>query len=85
MLLQGRVARMQMLLDGLLAYSRVGHTHLTVEEVDVGEVVREVVAMLAPLPGFVVACEGTMPVIRTHRMPLQVVLENLIGNALTDC
>jgi PAS domain S-box-containing protein len=81
-LLQGRVARMQMLLDGLLAYSRVGHTHMTVEDVDIGDVVREVVAMLAPPPGFVIACEGTMPMIRTHRVPIQVVLENLIGNAL---
>lgn len=81
-LLQGRVARMQMLLDGLLAYSRIGHTSSTVEDVNIAEVVLEVVAMLAPPPGFVVACEGTMPIIRTHRVPIQVVLENLISNGL---
>jgi PAS domain S-box-containing protein len=81
-LLQGRTARMQMLLDGLLAYSRVGHTHKTVEDVDIGEVVREVIAMLGPPPGFVIAVEGAMPRIRTHRMPIQIVLENLISNAL---
>jgi len=81
-LLQGRVARMQMLLDGLLAYSRLGHTDSTAEDVDITELVREVLAMLAPPPGFVVACDGTMPVIRTHRVPLQIVLENLIGNSL---
>ena len=46
-LLQARMARMQMLLDGLLAYSRVGHTNTTVEDVDIGEVVRDVVSMLA--------------------------------------
>ena len=81
-LLQGRVARMQMLLDGLLAYSRLGQTTSTVEDVDTGDVVRGIIAMLAPPPGFVVACEGTLPVIRTHRAPIQVVLENLIGNGL---
>jgi signal transduction histidine kinase len=81
-LLRGRVARMQMLVDGLLNYSRVGHTNSPVEDVDIGEVVREVVAMLAPSPGFIVGCEGAMPVIRTHRTPIQVVLENLIGNGL---
>jgi light-regulated signal transduction histidine kinase (bacteriophytochrome) len=81
-LLRGRVARMQMLLDGLLAYSRVGHTNLTIEDVDIGDVIREVVAMLAPPPGFIVACEGTMPVIHTHRVSIQAVLENLIGNGL---
>jgi PAS domain S-box-containing protein len=81
-LLQGRAARMQMLLDGLLTYSRVGHTHKTIEDVDLGEVVRDVIAMLAPPPGFVFAFEGTLPRIRTHRVPIQVVLENLIGNCL---
>jgi signal transduction histidine kinase len=81
-LLQSRVARMQMLLDGLLAYSRVGRLQSAVEDVDVAEVVRDVVAMLAPPPGFIVACEGTMPSIRTYRTPIQIMLENLIGNAL---
>ncbi|WP_158923267.1 ATP-binding protein [Acidisphaera sp. S103] len=81
-LLQGRVARMQMLLDGLLAYSRIGHTNTTIEDVDIAEVIQEVVAMLGPPRGFVVACEGPMPVIRTHRVPIQRVLENLISNGL---
>jgi PAS domain S-box-containing protein len=81
-LLQGRVARMQRLLEGLLNYSRVGHTNSPIEEVDISEVVHDVAAMLAPPPGFIVTCEGTMPVIRTHRMPIQVVLENLISNGL---
>jgi PAS domain S-box-containing protein len=81
-LLQGRVARMQMLLDGLLSYSRIGHSNSPIEDVDTAEVVREVAAMLAPPPGFVIACEGAMPVLHTHRMPIQVVLENLISNGL---
>jgi PAS domain S-box-containing protein len=81
-LLQGRVARMQMLLDGLLSYSRVGHSNSPIEDVDTGEVVNEVAAMLAPPPGFVITCEGAMPVLHTHRMPIQVVLENLISNGL---
>lgn len=81
-LLQGRAARMQRLLEGLLNYSRVGHTNSPIEEVDISEVVHDVSAMLGPPPGFIVTCEGTMPVIRTHRMPIQVVLENLISNGL---
>jgi PAS domain S-box-containing protein len=81
-LLGARATRLQMLLDGLLAYSRVGHAHPWVEDVDIAEVVRDVVATLVPPPGFVVACEGTMAVIRTHRMPIRVVLGNLIGNGL---
>jgi PAS domain S-box-containing protein len=81
-LLQGRTIRLQTLLDGLLAYSRVGHTHTEAEEVDIAEMVRDIVAALAPPPGFVVACEGTMSTIRINRTSIGVVLENLIGNAL---
>jgi signal transduction histidine kinase len=81
-LLQGRATRLQVLLDELLAYSRVGRVGSPVEDVDLGEVVREVADLLVPPPGFVVACEGEMPVLRTHRTPLRLVLENLIGNAL---
>jgi len=81
-LLRNRVTRLQMLLDGLLAYSRVGRKHAAVEDVDVAVMVDDIVAMLTPPPGLVVAREGAMPMIRTHRAPLRVVLENLIGNAL---
>ena len=81
-MLRARVTRLQLLLDGLLAYSRVGHTHTDVEAVDVAEVVEDVVALLAPPPGFTVGCEGEMPRLHTHRTPLRVVLENLISNAL---
>jgi signal transduction histidine kinase len=44
--------------------------------------VREIVATLAPPPGFVVTCDGNPSVLRTHRTSIRVVLENLIGNAL---
>lgn len=81
-LLQGRVTRLQMLLDGLLAYSRVGRSHVPVEPVDIAELVHGIVSLLVPPPGFVVACEGEMGVIRTHRTPIRVVLENLIGNGM---
>jgi len=81
-LLQGRVLRLQSLLDGLLAYSRIGHTHTPAEVVDIGELVRDVTALLAPTAGFEVAFEGDVSKILTHRMPIHVVLENLIGNAL---
>jgi two-component system, NtrC family, sensor kinase len=81
-LVRGRVARLQMLMDGLLAYLRVGSLHSLVEEVDITGLVHEVVATLAPSPGFVVTYDGHLPVLRTHRTSLHIVLENLIDNAL---
>jgi PAS domain S-box-containing protein len=81
-MLRARVTRLQMLMDGLLAYSRVGRWHAAVEEVNIPELVDDIVAMLAPPPGFVISCDGKMPALRTHRAPIRVVLENLIGNAV---
>ncbi len=81
-LLRGRVVRLQLLLDGLLSYSRITRVTDNIEKVDVTGVVNDIVAMLAPPKSFVIACEGEMPPLRTHRSGLMVVLQNLISNAL---
>jgi PAS domain S-box-containing protein len=82
-LLQRRVVRLQLLLEGLLEYSSLHRNDNPIVDVNVEEVVREVVAVLAPLPDFAVsfAGEGTS-VIRTDRMAILMILENLIGNGL---
>ena len=81
-LLQGRVTRLQMLLDGLLNYSRIGRVDSPVEEIDIPRLVREIVTLLSPRSGFIVSCAGPMEPIHTRVAPLRVVLENLIGNGL---
>jgi PAS domain S-box-containing protein len=81
-LLQGRALRLQMLLDGLLAYSRVGQVGSPIEDVDIAALVRDIADVLAPPPGFLIACAGTMPSLHTRRSPILVVLQNLIANGL---
>ena len=80
--LQGRVRRMEALLDDLLAYSRVGREHHTPEPIDMAELVHSVVEILAPPPGFTVRVTGELPVMRAERPPLEAVFRNLIGNAV---
>ena len=80
--LQGRAARLQMLLDGLLAYSRIGRDQSEFEQVDVAELVADIIDAAPPRPGFVVACADGMPALRACRAPLRMVLDNLIGNGL---
>ena len=81
-LLRGRVVRLQSLLDGLLAYARIGKARVSFEQVDVDQVVRDVVAALSPPAGFEVVCDGSLPLLRSHRTPILVVLQNLISNGL---
>ncbi len=81
-LLEGRVTRLGKLLDGLLAYSRVARIDSEIEEVDIPRLVRDIAVVLSPRPGIVVTCVGPMTPMRTRRVPIQVVLEHLIGNGL---
>ncbi|MEN9935391.1 MAG: hypothetical protein RLZZ387_1970 [Chloroflexota bacterium] len=81
-LLRGRVNRMEGLIDGILQYSRVGRVAVQPERVDVGQLVADVVDLLAPPESATVEVAPDMPTLTTERLPLQQVFQNLIGNAL---
>ena len=81
-MLRGRVVRLQGLLDGLQAYSRVGSTKASIEAVDAAELVTNIVSVLSPPSSFMIECVGDMPPVRTHRSALLAVLQNIISNGL---
>ncbi len=81
-LLRGRVRRMERLIDGLLEYSRVGRTAVSVEWVDVGQLVAEVIDWVGPAPAVRVTVAPGMPAFNADRLRLGQVLANLIGNAV---
>jgi len=82
-LLQGRVARLQSLLDGLLVYCRVGRqADQATDTVSLDAIVSDVVASQDIPPGFEVECRDECGPIVTHRAPLCIVLANLICNAV---
>jgi PAS domain S-box-containing protein len=81
-LLKARTARLNRLLDDLLAYSRVGRRVGEVAEVDTAELVHDIWSLCAPPRGFQVEVVGTLPTFTTYRGPLEQVLRNLIGNAV---
>jgi signal transduction histidine kinase len=80
--LHGRVRRMDMLLNDLLAYSRAGRQRHTPEEIDIALLIQDVVEILTPPPGFVVSTPSKLPVLVGERIPLEAVFRNLIGNAI---
>lgn len=80
--LQGRIQRMEQLLDDLLSYARVGRERHPTTWVHLGDLIFNVTDLLAPPAGFTVSVCGEMPMMQAERVPLETVLRNLIGNAI---
>lgn len=81
-LLRDRVRRMHGLIEGLLAYSRVGQTEGSISLVDTRELLAEIIDSLSPPKGFKVHVASGMPTFRTDRLHLHQVFANLISNSL---
>jgi PAS domain S-box-containing protein len=79
--LNGRVKRMERLLDDLLAYSRAGRTHQPPEIVDTLTLIQETVELLNLPEGFTIHIPQQLPTMYTERVPLATVFRNLIQNA----
>lgn len=80
--LRGRVTRMGAIVDGILAFARVGQTRAQPETVDVGALVGDLVELLQPPEGARVQVAPSMPVTVVIKQLLEQVFSNLIGNAL---
>jgi signal transduction histidine kinase len=80
-LMRNRMHRMEGLIDGILQYSRAGRVHEPPVACDVGDLVRDVVDLLAA-PSATVLIDPDLPVVVAEKVPLQQVFQNLIGNAL---
>ncbi|MDJ0719782.1 MAG: PAS domain S-box protein [Prochloraceae cyanobacterium] len=81
-MLEARVRRMQVFIDALLQYSRLGRTKVEPEIVNARELLTEIIDNLAPPSEFTIVIDGEMPVFTTERLPLQQVFSNLISNAI---
>ena len=83
-LMQVRVARMEALVDGVLAYARAGRTAaLEQETIDTSALVREVIDLLVQAPGGgTVVIETALPPVHAVKTPFQQVWMNVISNAL---
>jgi PAS domain S-box-containing protein len=80
--LHGRVGRMDMLLNDLLAYSRAGRQRHKPEEVETTAMIQNVVEILTPPRGFVVRIPADLPLLTVERIPLESVFRSLIDNAI---
>ena len=81
-MLKSRVSRMNSLIEGILAYSRVGKVKMEWVPVDLNLIVGEVVDLLAPPPAFEIIVQENLPTVLAESTRLQQVFQNLISNAL---
>lgn len=75
-------ARMQAMLDGLFEYARIGRKDEVLEAVDTQALIDGIVAGMGSPSGMIVEVEGDWPRLRTLAAPLDLVLRNLVDNAL---
>jgi PAS domain S-box-containing protein len=80
-LMRSRISRMDSLIDGLLNYAKVGNTEASLETFSVEQLLSEIIDSLSIPDRFVVELPTELPSITTHRVLLNQVLANLIGNA----
>lgn len=73
---------MRAMLDGLFAYARIGQKSDALEMVDTHALVTEIVAGVARPAGIAIDIEGRWPRLQTLAAPLDLVLRNLIDNAI---
>ena len=81
-LLIDNTIRMHRLIDGILAYCRVGREKPEISRLDLGEVVGEIIGSFKIPDNIRVYAEGELPVVWFFRLHLEQVLQNLIGNAI---
>lgn len=82
-LMRSRISRMEMLLDDLLAYSRVGRVNDEIVLVNTHELVEDVFALTTSNDTqFRLNLPDNMPALQTKKVPLELVFRNLISNAI---
>jgi signal transduction histidine kinase len=81
-LMRSRVARLDALLDALLAYTRIGRVAPPVEAVELRTLVAEAAGLCDPAGAFAIAYDGPDVTLVTQRGALELVLRHLIGNAV---
>ena len=81
-LLRGRVHRLENMINGILAYSRIGRLTYEPQKVDVGKLLRDIIDLLDVADKFQIEIQENMPIFVTELIPLQQVFNNLISNAV---
>ena len=81
-LLRNRVGRMQMFIQSLLEYSRIGREKTLPEKLAVKNLLIDIIDSLDPPKTFTIVIDEPMPILKTQKIALEQVFANLISNAI---
>lgn len=81
-LMRVRITRMEKLLEDLLLYFRADQLGGNIVTIDFAELVRDVFELCCSDASFDLELEGSFPKAPTHKVALELVLRNLISNAI---
>ena len=81
-LINGRVHRMESLIDGILQYSRIGRASDERTAVDLNLLLIEVIDLLAPPPSIQITIPGKLPIVYAEKTRMGQLFQNLISNAI---
>lgn len=81
-LLLKRTKRMHNLIEGILAYSRLGRIKPVLQAVDSRDAVRQVIEALDPPQSIPVRIDGHLPLVVYDRTHLEQLIQNLCSNAI---
>ncbi|WP_244329332.1 ATP-binding protein [Tolypothrix sp. PCC 7910] len=81
-LLISRVKKMYALIDGILQYSRAGSYREEKTQVNLNDVVRDVIDLLAPPENIQIEITSTLPIIIAETTRIKQIFQNLLSNAI---
>lgn len=81
-LLMGRIKRMHNLIDGILQYSRIGRLREKKDEVNLNELIKDIIDMIAPPENIKITVENELPSILCEKTRISQVFQNLLSNAV---
>lgn len=81
-MMRGRIKRMELLINGILEYSRVGRVKQEAETFELKPILDELVESLSPDEKFKINIPNDLPTITTERISIEQIFTNYISNSL---
>ena len=73
---------MQSLIDGILHYSRMANSKTEKENINVKELIHNIIDLICPPSNIRIEFPDNLPIIKSERVKLHEVFQNLISNAI---